>query len=225
MGIVVDRCSLFPRMLSLHAIHNVSINLFCMISTDHQDVCSHVTTVYNDSDMAPPNCFDHRSRSIWWYRCSSPSKRSTRSLDSHHLLHPLGHRRPARNGRTRDLFPTPYYPPSATPRSDRFGFPASRATRTRRIRNYAARKGSHGSLPANQHPTTCKQHRECWRDPLRSRMAHSDGNVGLRARLALLRSSQHYEIEIPLQYGLVGIYFPSGCIHDQHDADGKGVAE
>jgi hypothetical protein len=54
-------------------------------------------------------------------------------------------------------------------------------------------------------------------------MVGSDYNVGIWARVAVLRSSKYQPQSIPVQHGMVGIHVPSGGVYNLHDDDGKRI--
>lgn len=125
-----------------------------LITHPQQNVHPSSDSPNHDSCLAPPHRRAHRSLSFRRHCRFSPSQPSTRSLDSHHLVHPLGNRHSARDVRTSHLLSTSDPSRPATARGNSLGFPPHRSPRTRRLRNNAAWKSSYGYLPYHTHAST-----------------------------------------------------------------------
>lgn len=128
------------------------------------------------------------------YRRQCPAKRSTRSLDDHYLLHPMGRWRPVRYDGSGCLLSTTYNVLTSTSRSHRLSLFTSRPHRPRSIRHHDSRSRCSQRLqPYTNNP------RRAWRSRLNRRTSilcqrslHRTRDVGIRYRLALPRFSSHH---------------------------------
>jgi hypothetical protein len=120
-------------MLPLHALCN--------------DVRPSHRSLHHDSNLAPPRRQHHRRICLRWYPSLSSPQSSTCSLDSNHLLHPLGHRCPSSNVHPLHLLPAPHDPQAPSARGDSLRLPTTWSPWPRWLRHHAIGKSGFDALP------------------------------------------------------------------------------
>lgn len=183
-----------------------------------QNVSSYHAAFHHDGSLAPTHCRSYCRRRKWGCGLRSSAKSSTRPVDDHCVIYPVGHRCPACHGRFGDLLSAPRDLETPPARIHCLRVSPLGSLGSRRLRHHAIGESVIAGLPEDAQPRSGA--RTSRGDLVCDGMADRPDHVGLRRRLALLRDRQHQQQQqIPVQPGLVGFHFSARGVHHFDDDD------